>query len=550
MLENAAFRKIWLPQRFKEDEMKRTFSTWVALLAILVLMLLSTIPGLAEEERILTIAIAGDIETLDSDFSHFQRSNEVNYNTQDQWFLYGTTTSPEGYTVYDPSKIEGSAIESWEISPDGLTIKLKVRERMKFNHTGNPVTADDFIYYFERGINTKSGYLWNIKMANIESWEKIGDYEFILHFSKPSPFFFYLFRDQSQAPVDSVEMKKHATADDPWATKWKAKNEAASGEFYVEKWTPGVEMVLRANKDYWAGPPYFDKVVLKIVPSSADRVMLLQQGVVDIAEQLSITEIDGLQGMPGVKVLSVPTRNQYHVGLNNTVEPFDNKLVRQALSYAVPYDTIINDVFKGRALKSLSPVAVRGQFHDGTKWPYEFNLDKARELLIEAGYPDGFDCTLDIPAGDPVIEELAILLQSTFKKIGINMNIDKQTAAVFAEGLDKRTHQMWLRDLLWYVDDPAYIGLGFYKTDVVLNWMAYSNPELDKVVDEMALLWKPEDHEKKAALAKEMQRILIEDAPTLILGDVNFDLAMREDIEGYVHLPDNLLWYYPLRRKE
>ncbi len=502
-----------------------------------------------KEEHVLTIAVAGDVETLDSDFSHFQLSNEVNYNTQDQWFLYGRTTSPEGFTVYDASKIEGSAIESWELSPDGLSITLHVRKGMKFNHTGNPVTADDFLYYFERGTQTKSGWLWNIQTAYIDGWEKIDDYTFRLHFSQPSPFFFYLFRDQSQAPVDSVEMKKHATPDDPWATTWKAKHDAASGEYYVESWTPGVEMVLRANPDYWAGPPYFDKVVLKVVPSSADRVLLLQQGSVDIAEQLSMTELDALRNAPGVKVLSIPSRNQYHVGMNNKMPPFDNKLVRQALSYAVPYDTIVNDVFKGRALKPDSPVAQRGQFHVSGLWPYTFDLDKARELLAQAGYPNGFDATLDIPAGDPIIEELAILLQSTFKQINVNLTINKQPAAVFAEGLDKRTHQMWLRDLLWYVDDPAYIGLCFYKTGVVIDWMDYSNPEVDRLIEEMVKLWRPEDREKKAELAKEFQRIIIEDAPTLILAEPNFELAMRADIEGYVHLPDHLLWYYPLYRK-
>ncbi len=530
--------------------MKRIFSRGVALLAVLAIVVISITPVLAQEERVLTIAIAGDIETLDSDFSHFQRANEVNYNTQDQWFLYGTTTSPEGYTFYDPGNIEGSAIESWEMSDDGLSIDLKVREGMKFNHTGNPISADDFIYYFERGVETKSGWLWNIQTAYIDSWEKTGDYELTINFSRPSPFFFYLFRDQSQVPVDSVEVQKHATDDDPWATKWKAKNEAASGEFYVEKWTPGVEMVLRANEDYWAGAPYFDKVVLKIVPSSAERVLLLQQGVVDIAEQLSITELNSLRQVEGVKVLSIPTRNQYHLGLNNTMEPFDNKLVRQAMSYAVPYDTIVEDVFMGRALKSLSPIAVHGQFHDGTMWPYEFDLDKAREMLAEAGYADGFDCALDIPAGDPIIEELAILMQSTWKEIGVNATIDKQTAAVFAEGLDNRTHQSWLRDLLWYVDDPGYIGLCFYVTDRVINWTGYSNLEVDRLVDEMNMLVKPEDREEKAALAKEFQRLIIEDAPSLLLAEPNFELAMRADIEGYIHLPDHILWYYPLYRAE
>ena len=305
---------------------------------------------------------------------------------------------------------------------------------------------------------------------------KRGDYEFKLNFSKPSPFFFYLFRDQSQAPVDSVAMKENMADDDPWSTKWKAKNEAASGEFYVESWTPGVEMVLRANPDYWAGPAYFDKVVLKIVPSSADRVLLLQQGAVDIARDLSPDELNQLRDAPGVKVLSVPTRNQYHLGLNNTMEPFDNPLVRQALSYAVPYDTIVNDVFRGRAIASRSPVARKGNgFVDGL-WPYEYDLDKAKTLLEEAGYADGFDFTLDIASGNPVLEELAVLMQSNLKQIGVNVTIDKQTAAIFAERLDKKDHQAWMRDLLWYVDDAAYTGFAFYTCDNVINWDGLLQP--------------------------------------------------------------------------
>jgi peptide/nickel transport system substrate-binding protein len=504
----------------------------------------------AGAERVLTIAISGDIETVDSDFSHFQRSNEVNYNTQDQFFLYGQTDQPDGYAMYDPTQILGSSIESWEIAPDGLSITLNVRQGQKFHHTGNPVTADDFIYYFDRGIETKSGYLWNINNANIEAWEKTGDYQFKLTFSKPSPFFFYLFRDQSQAPVDSVAMKENTAADDPWSTRWKAQNEAGSGEFYVESWTPGVEMVLRGNPDYWAGAPYFDKVVLKIVPASADRVLLLQQGSVDIARDLSPNELDLLRSAAGVKVLSIPTRNQYHMGLNNTIAPFDNKLVRQALSYAVPYETIVNDVFRGRALASQSPVARQGNGFVEGLWPYSTDLEKAKALLAEAGLADGFEFTLDIPSGDPVIEELAVLLQSSFRELGVEMTIDKQTAAIFAERLDKKDHQSWLRDLLWYVDDAAYTGFAFYTCDNVINWMAYCNPDLDEIIYEAAAIWKPEDLAHKNELTTEMQRIIIEDAPTLMLGEINLELAMRDNIEGYVHLPDNLLWYYPLRRSE
>ena len=90
----------------------------------------------APKERILTIAISGDVETLDSDFSHFTRSNEVNYNTQDRDFFYGWNTLPEGYSMYDPKVIKGGAIESWTVAPDGMSVTLNVRQGVKFNHTG------------------------------------------------------------------------------------------------------------------------------------------------------------------------------------------------------------------------------------------------------------------------------------------------------------------------------------------------------------------------------------------------------------------------------
>jgi ABC-type transport system substrate-binding protein len=100
------------------------------------------------------------------------------------------------------------------------------------------------------------------------------------------------------------------------------------------------------------------------------------------------------------------------------------------------------------------------------------------------------------------------------------------------------------------VDDAAYTGFAFYTCDNPINWMAFCNPAADEVINEAAGIWKPEDMGRKNELTTEMQRILIEDAPTLMLGEVNLELAMRDDIEGYVHSPDSMLWYYTLRRKE
>lgn len=500
----------------------------------------------ASSERTLTIAMSGEIETLDSDFSRFQRANEVNYNTQDQFFRYGTKPG-DGLDVYDPTKYEASSIESWEESPDGKTVDLTIRPGQKFNHTGNPVTADDFIYWFERSQGTKSGYLFNVNTAGITGWKKTGENSFQLRFKQRSPYFYALFRDQSQAPVDAKEMERHKTAGDPWATKWKAKHEAASGEYYVESHRAGVETVLRANPNYWGPKPYFERIVLKIVPSSADRALLLQRGSVDIARDMSIDEVESLRDAQGVKVVSAPTREQYQLGMNNKRGPFKNVKVRQALSYAVPYTSIVNDVLKGEASEPRSPIARAGQLHDDSAWPYRTDPEQAKRLLAEAGYGDGFGFKLAIESGNPVTEELAILLKDSFKRIGVDMTIEKQSAAVFAERTDQRQHEAWLRSILWYVDDPGYIGQTFYQCGALLNWMDYCNKDVDRLVKRMVSL-PIGDRDAKAPLAKEMQRLVARDAPTLILAEPNLLLPMRDDIQGYVQLPDNLLWYSPLKR--
>lgn len=524
---------------------------FILLMLALIAIGVVSVPALvnAQDEPTLTIAIPSDIETLDPPFSRFQRSNETNYNIYDQFFRYAYNDTGEGYSIYDVNTIEGEAIESWEFSDDFMTAVLTVREN-QFSHTGNPVTADDIVYWFERAYGTDSGTKFNAVTSNIETMdqvEKTGPMEVTLHFTKPSPWFFYLFRDQSQAPQDSVEIANHVTDDDPWASEWLAKNDAGSGEYYVESWEPGVQMVLKANPYYWAEPPYFKTVVLQIVPSSANRALLLQQGAVDIATDLSTDELDSLRSSEGVKVLSIPTRNQMIMGLNVTQPPFDNVLVRQALSYAVPYNAIVEGVFKGRAKVSEGPIPVDGQLHDSSLWPYTEDLEKAKSLLEEAGVGEGFEFTLDITEGVPVQEQIAILLQEAFGKIGVTMSINKQTSAAFAEGLGQLTHQAWMRDLLWYVDDPGYTGVLFWQTGAVINWTGYSNPDMDEVIDQLVIILDPDE---KKELATRYQEIAIGDAPALYLAEMPFEIAMRDNIEGYVQLPDNLLWYYPLWRTE
>jgi peptide/nickel transport system substrate-binding protein len=501
------------------------------------------------EENVLTIGIPGDIETLDPSYGAAEMANTVLKNIYDQPVRYVRKETPDGYTLADVTQFEGVVWESFELQPDEVTYKIKVRPGMQFPETGNEITAETIKYKFERAFGIGVSDQWVANTAGVSSLDQVtvdGPYDLTIKLNAPNPLFLPLMRDQDFGIVDPEAINEHTTADDTWGHEWLAKNYAGSGEFVVESWTSGVEMVLQANPDYWAGKACFDRVVLKVIPDSANRALLLSQGAIDIATNLSVDEVESLQGTEGVKILSIPSRNQVLLGLNNAIAPFDNVQVRQALSYAVPYEQIVEDVFTGQGAVSQSSMPRLAQGFDPNFWPYSYDPEKAKALLEEAGMADGFSFKLSIPVGDAEMEGVAVVLQSTFRDIGVEMEIEKLAAGPFFEGLSQRSHQAWMRTALNYVDDPFYHLFLWYKTDTVINWFKYSNERVDEITD---LLATELDPQTRKDLASEAQQIINEEVPALYVGELNFLLAMRDDISGFVLEPDHLLSFYELCRE-
>lgn len=497
----------------------------------------------------LTIAMSGDIETLDPAMSHFQRSNEVIYNIYDQWFLYDTPPGDQGIPTYDPTTILGSAIDSWTMADDNRSVVLHVREGMTFHRTGNPVTADDVAYWFERAQGLETGPAANMSLSKIDSWRKISDMEVEVTFSDVPAYFFFMFRDQASGLLDSVDIKANAAQDDPWGTEYVAQTDVASGEYEIESQTPGSELVLRAFDGYWGEKPYFDRIVIKIVPAEADRALLLQQGAVDIAQELSTDTLASLEGTEGVNVLSIKSRNQIMMGLNVTKEPFIDTTLRQAVAYAIPFERIVEEVYENEGIVSQGVIPVLGAYHDPETYPYKYDPDISRELLAEAGHPDGFEFTVHLSEGNATIEQAAVFVQTSLREVGIEMGIEVESASQFAESQDGLEVDAWMRDLLWYVDDPGYIGGYIGSSTTCCFKTGYSKPELDEIIGQLQVL-TPEQSDEKAALATQYQEIFNDDSPVIFLGDLSFQIAMREDIGGYTQLADNLLWYFSLNRAD
>jgi peptide/nickel transport system substrate-binding protein len=342
-------------------------------------------------------------------------------------------------------------------------------------------------------------------------------------------------------------LKEEHPEPDGYGSNWLKRNTTGHGPYVLERWTPGQEIVLRANDDYHRGAPAIKDVTINIVPSAATRMALLERGEVDIVEKLSAEEINSVSEAENVKIISVPSSNQVQLVMNVTQEPFTNRDVRRAIAHAVPYGDIIDDVYFDRARAAAGPIPVDFPLHDPGNYPYsEQDLDAARQALQQSGV-ENLAVDFQIDSGNPDHEAIAVLVQGALQEIGIRTNIQKLTPAVFAERRAKRTLTFFLNEGSWWVTDPAYaVGLS-YLCEAFFNYGVYCNKDVDRL---LAQARGELDETRRAALFAQIQRQVIEDVPMAWITHANYNLAVRENISGYAHFNDEMLRFYYLEKSD
>ena len=505
------------------------------------------------ELRTLRVAIPDDVEHLDPAFGQAQLTNLVLKNVYMQPVQYRPGPSQGRFAYADTTSFEGQWVEAWDFSDDRKTITLTLRQGLVFPASGNRVTSDDVIYTIERALGTASGPAWvwgNIGVTSLDQIERVDERTVVINGARPSSIVLPLMRDQTMGLLDGDAISSWATDDDPWATSWMSQNYAGNGRYVVDSWDRGSRMVLKSNPTWPGRQPYFETVELLVVPESANRLALLQNGEVDIAMDLSTQEMEIAEGSEGVDVLGIPDRNAMNVLLNTQQAPFDNVDLRKALAYATDYNAIVEGVLNGRAVPSEGPISVNSRFFDmyelGESWNYEHDPDKAREHLAAAGAPDGFEFEMIISQNLPVGDAIAANLKANYADVGIDMTIRPVSGAEMFESLAGLSHQAAFRGgLLDYIDDPYYHFYLWWLTDTVINWTGFTNERVDEIVLETAELI---DDQTRREPYREAVGLVVDAAPMLWLANADFTLAVREDISGYTHHPDGLLWFATLER--
>lgn len=514
-----------------------------------------TRPAAAQSPRTLVVAWDSDIDTLDP----------ASFKTNGGYVTVANTTdSPIGWKVQPaegrpgvfrsrPGEWEPLLAESWKEEDGGATLVFRVRRGVKFP-SGRPVTAQAFKYSFDRGLQSP-GYMRVviprlIQVTDPSQFEVRDDATFAIKMKALSPMAMDTIALSNNAIVDPEQVKAHATKDDPWAAEWLKRNNASIGPYRLVKNEPGVEIVMEATPGYWRPKPYFERIVLKLVPNEADRVLLLKRKAVDMVAGrpgLSPKNVKSLEGEPGLKIVSVPDTICTYVCMNQTKPPFDNKLVRQAVNYAIPIQAILPSVLYGYGVQMKSPVPALTPSHVGDYSPYKHDIARARVLMKEAGL-EGKTIPVDlaIRVGWPTHEQASVWLQRELEQIGFKVNIVKESDATFRQVAIKGDHVLSIESWQSWINDPFYhLSFLFDSRQKNTNLSFYNNPRVDQLIDENT---HERNRDKRAAASQQIQKILIDDAVWGLLWYENWVRVMASDLSGIEKRWDTFERYYAMKR--
>jgi peptide/nickel transport system substrate-binding protein len=484
----------------------------------------------------------------------------------------------DGANMFDYSKFVPALAESWSFDSATNTWTMKLRQGVK-SCAGNPLTADDVLYTFARAKSISGqapigyflsavGSLKNFtpalfaKTPEAQELRKLGDevtkvddHTVQFKLSAPNQLFLPVLTIFGLLIYDQADMKAHATPSDPWSHNYaNTTNGPGFGAYCLESWKKDEEFTVRANPNFYGGKPYFDRVIYRKVPQSANRVAILRTGRAQIAEALNPKELDSLKNAAGVKVVGGYLNTSLSLLANFKSKPFDNIKLRQAMAYAIPYQDIVRTSYFGQAKQweGLVPSAWPG--YRKPDQTYSYNPERAKQLLAEAGYPGGkgLEAFADsfklayVAERESILGPSATLIQTRLKALGIPVQLDPMPATQYADRqLVKKDLPFGLSDQSKPIGvDPVYAMRLSYMTPPqgVSNQTNFSDPEFDKLAQTVLVETDPA---KRQQQLDRMQNMLAEELPVIPIVENKLLYAVDSKIQGLMLHPSQILvWRY------
>jgi len=438
---------------------------------------------------------------------------------------------------------EPSLAESWKVSPDGLVWTFNLRKDVKF-HSGNPLTGDDVVYSFQRVLHLKDQPAFILTQFGLtpESMRALDRHTVQITLPKKyaGGIFLACMSAAVTSVVDSQVVKQHIAKTDKFPDgdfggSWLSLNSAGSGPFILRKWERGDSIVLDANPNHFRFPPKLKRVVIKEIPEATSRRLQVEKGDLDIAWEMLPDQVKELAKNKDIRIQAIASSAIQYVGLNVTRPHLSDKRVRQAIRYAMDYDGIINKVLGGAA-KQINTFIPEGFAGYEPRILYTTNLDKARQLMREAGVASGFETTMDHMESTPA-PEVAQVIQASLARIGIKLQLNKLVGAQLYPKYRAQKHDMILGG--WGPDyiDPHTNAQPF--ADHTAKQLAYRNvyynDETAKMIQDAG---QEMDNNKRIAIYQAANKIIQEDGPYVFLYQLVFQHAVRTNVENFMPGPN------------
>ncbi len=523
---------------------KTVLRTLVSLAFVMIFMAAGTHDVLWAQGGTLFLAENSDIRSLDPS----QAGDGVTMRAAQ--FLFNRLLR---YTGKLNNELIGALAESWKWTPDGKSVTFKLRKDLLFCD-GSPLTADDVAFTFTRLLNpkTKSPYQGTYtiikgardfidgKASNVSGIAVVDPETVRFDLEKPAPYFLNLIT----LPTAGIVSRK---AVEKFGDKF-TENPVGAGPWTLEKWTKGQELVLTRNKNYYlSGFPKIDKVDVRLGIADNLQVMMLQRGELDMIGPISSADYLKVESDPKLKsgYYSHVGPKLYYIGLNMEMTPFTNKVVRQAFNYGVDKEKLVK-LENGRAevMKGVTPPWVPG--FDASIQPYPHDPEKAKQLLAQAGYPNGLELDMLVPDYRD-LPQIAASVQADLSKIGVKLNIRQQSYPVFRQTVKERGKAA-IFPMQWSTDFPdaqnvlSTVLKGSMAGQQNFTW--YNNPTVNNLLDQADGTMDPK---KRSELYQQADKIVHEEAPWIFCFYLKADALksphLKETPDSYGRVPAEVTEY-------
>ncbi len=483
-----------------------------------------------------TLVIAAQIDdlvALDPHHSFEITGSDLLKNVYDQLFAIDETKSS--------AELLPGLAESFTVSADGRTFTFRIRQGVRF-HSGNALTAADVEFSIRRPllINRTPAFMYRsvgLTRDNIEQTvRQTGDFEVQVTFDKAyAP---TLIQNLFTATIGSVVDRRlvEQNAGNDLGNTWLNRNSAASGAFRLSRYQPNESYTLDRNDSWWRGRAVMQRVIVRHVPEAATQRLLLERGDVDVARNLTPTEIAGIRGRAGITVAEFPRGTIQYFSANMGDPILSNPKVIEALKQLVDYDAIANNLLPGQVFphQSFIPRAILGEVDSR---PWRFDPARARQLLAEAGHPNGIRLTMDTANTFPSLD-VAQALQASFARGGVTLEVLPATGAQVLAKFRARNHQLFIGTWGLGYPDPHYNADSFAHnppgTDNPgkLTWR--NNWNIPGLTARTEAAMQERDANARAALYRQIQEEFIGTSPFAVFAQQQVQVGVRNNVTRYM----------------